>query len=70
MYYIVEIAHVGGSATENKDGMPPEDLPVQYGSIEEATEAGKARVAELVEAGFEPGSVVCKVLDQYGKSAY
>ena len=69
MYYMVEIVHVGGAVTETKDEMPPEDLPVQYGTIEEATKAGNARVAELVKAGFEPGSVVCKVLDQYGKPA-
>ena len=69
MYFMVEIVHVGGPAAGTKDGMPPEDLPVQYGSIKEATEAGNARVAELVKFGFEPGSVICKVLDQHGEPA-
>lgn len=69
MYYIVQIAHVGPVDDVPAEGMPPEDLPVQYATIEEATEAGKARVAELVKAGFRADSVTFRVLDQHGKSA-
>jgi hypothetical protein len=69
MYYIVEIAHVEPQAGTSEQGTPPEDLPVQYGTIEEATEAGKARIAELVQAGFKADSVTFKVLDQHGKPA-